>query len=284
MPNLQRTPWQSLRTRLWAAAVADQLDIHTGKRIEGNLRARLSGKGDELTGVFSRYLAGKNTPSRTIGPVAKGLWLDRVDSVLPGTSDWFRSPVWFLLEETSPSFGELLTCIRLLPGELQAQLLSDNTEYLPPQYRFRLPTEDQVLWIMPGNAAWHFGALACVFQIAHAKGDERVARRALLSLLQAMDHRLTLYPEKSKVKAVLINVRQAAGEHVLQWLRTMNRSGTSIDLLKHTQEHQEFEWESMRRRAELTKLYFRLQNEELEGDSDINVLDLRRSKPTSSAK
>lgn len=284
MPNLRRTPWQSLRTRLWAAAVADQLGIHNGKRIEMYLSARTGHQAIELSGVFSRYLAGKSMPSRTVGPVVSGPWLDRVDTLLPGTSDWFRSPVWFLLEERSPSFAELLECIQLLPEELQAQLLSDNTKHLPPQYRFRLPSEGEILWIMPSIAAWHFGALACVFRTADAKGNERVARRALLSLLQAMDLRLTLFPDGSQVKAVLINVRQAVGEYVHQWLTTTNRSLTSIDLHEHTQEHQEFEWECMRRRSEFTKLFFRLQNEELEWEPGINVVDLRRSKPTSSAK
>ncbi|MFW5329743.1 hypothetical protein [Hydrogenophaga sp. ZJX-1] len=245
MPNVKRTRIHAVRTRLWAALVADQLRFNGSKEIERFICSSIDLDLHEPSGVFRGYISGRTMPSRTVGPVVEGVWLDRVDCVLPGTSDWFRSPVWFLLDDHLPTNKEIMDCIRLLPEALQVELLISGTQHLPEQYQFRVPSENRVLVITHHEASWRLGALACVYRLADLNGNKLVARRALLTLVQAIED-ICARSTDSRFRNVFLEFRELVREHVSKYLWALGGSDMQVDLSEHIQEQKDFELFDMR--------------------------------------
>lgn len=179
-------------------------------------------------------------PSRSIGPVVEGAWLDRVDWVLPGASDWFRSPVWFLLGERGPTHDEIVECIRLLPAEQRGDFLIEGTSHMPAQYQLRVPTENRVLLIGHPEDPWRLGALSCAYRVADLRGNQQVARRALLSLAHAVDHLPTM-TTKLEVRTVLLEFKVLVRQHVCKYLASTGAKDTEVDIDEHMREHREFQ-------------------------------------------
>jgi hypothetical protein len=252
MANVKRNPWQSLRTRLWATTVADALQLHSGKLIEGRVN-KASGLEDcEPSGNFGRYLSGKKMPSRTIGPHVRSPWLERVDALVPGASNIFKSPLWYLLDRDQDStIAELLQCIELLPEEEKGCLLRPGTEHLPGSYRIQLPSATGLFWIIPREAAWHHGFLACAFRAAELRGDSNLARRSLLCLIQSIDFRLGLTKETAWSRPLVQELRQQVSEYFVEWQSAKDASHGSADLHSHLLEHEEFEHNYWMRRRQL---------------------------------
>ncbi|MFP8780175.1 hypothetical protein [Hydrogenophaga sp. RWCD_12] len=205
----------------------------------------------EPSGNFGRYLSGKKMPSRTIGPIVRSPWLERVDALVPGASNIFRSPLWYLLDRDQDStIAELLQCIELLPEEERECLLLPGTEHLPAPYRIQLPSETDLFWIISRDAAWHYGFLACVFRAAELRGDSNLARRALLCLIQGIDLRLSLAEENAWSRPVEQELGQHVREFFAEWQFAMTASHKPVQLSAHLLEHRQFEDGYIMRRRE----------------------------------
>lgn len=240
MPNLKKAHIHVVRTKLWAALVVHRLGFSGSKKIESFICSSIDLKLDEPSGIFRQYISGRSMPSRSTGPAVEGVWLDRVDCVLPGTSDWFRSPVWFLLGERGPTYREIVECIRLLPDELQAEFLFNGKQHLPEQYQLHVPLENRVLLLGHPEDPWRLGSLACAYRVADLRGNQQVARRALLSLVQAVDD-LYKMASKEKIRNVLLEFKALVGEHVCKYLAAIGGSNAPVELAEHMQEHSEFQ-------------------------------------------
>lgn len=171
----------------WARWVAVRAKVRNGKELELLIARKLGWQKDEASSLMDGYLAGKRSCLTTWSPNASALWVDRAEKVWQGTSDWYRTPVWYLMEDVQYHPGQLMACIQLLPRQFRMVLLSEPNSKTPAGLLLGELWPDRVYELCRPMSPWALGAMACAFRRAELAGQGPVYLRAGIGLVWALD-------------------------------------------------------------------------------------------------
>lgn len=205
MPNRKTSAIDKSRTKIWSTMVrlaAGDMPATTLEEFLKEQRYQKCGAKPEVkeaTGIWWRYMTGKAKPFRVWEPRPRADWVDECEELFPGTSAWFYSPIWYLLEDEEFLPSQILQCVNLLPARFKDELLEHGDQrtksaFLLADLSFETPFE-----IAAEVSIWSLGAMACVMRRAELSGKSPLYRWSgigILWLLQQMmkDAPLPLHP------------------------------------------------------------------------------------------
>lgn len=213
MPNRKRSEVDQLRTKIWATMVSVAAGGLTPTRLEEYLKQRRGGKSGEreakeATGIWWRYLKGKAKPFKTWEPRPQTVWVDECEEIFPGTSAWFYSPIWYLLEDTEYLPSQILECVNLLPFRLREDLLEHGDVNTKSAFLLADLPFDTPFQIGAEVSVWSLGAMACVMRRAELSGQSPLYRWAGIGILWVLlqlekDVPVQVWPLLKEVQAML---------------------------------------------------------------------------------
>lgn len=214
MPNRKTSAIDRLRTKVWSTMVSAAAGNMAATSLEAFLKdlrdhkGKEKPRGKEATGMWWRYMSGRAKPFRVREPRPRADWVDECEELFPGTSAWFYSPIWYLLEDEEFLPSQILECVNLLPARLKDELLehgdpSTKSAFLLAELSFNTPFE-----IAEEVSIWSLGAMACVMRRAELSGKSQLYRWSgigILWLLQQMmkDAPLPLRPLLQELYSML---------------------------------------------------------------------------------
>jgi len=145
--------------------------------------------------VWRRYCEGASKPFKQRAVKPKAVWVDEVERLYPGTSRWFYTPVWYLLEEAEFYPSEIYQCAKQLPhGELTEHLLSgeklqESAALMLSELTMQVPW---LLAVKPSPEA--LGAMACAMRRAELAGQMQIFRRSGIGMLWLLDRLIPKEP------------------------------------------------------------------------------------------
>lgn len=231
MANSRRTELEKLRTIVWAAGVAEAIQIRDFLELELELWRRLGGKIEDPSGIFRKYSKGAVMPSRTRGLNSDGLWIGRAEVVVPGSSDWFQTPLWFLLQEREFSSEELLACAELLPQEIALRLRHEHSGTAAT--RLRRMRETVIVDMLSASPCWSLGGLACVSRIAQLQAHPYCARDAVIASLVLLQRHVEQLPLNSLLVPPLKELSRLLAERAMQTISVEGYLAVSVDVDRH---------------------------------------------------
>lgn len=157
-------------------------------RLEEDLKQRREAKSGgretkEATGIWWRYLRGKAKPFKTWEPRPQTVWVDECEEFFPGTSAWFYSPIWYLLEDTEFLPSQILECVNLLPFRLREDLLEHGDVRTKSAFLLADLSLDTLFQIGAEVSVWSLGAMACAMRRAELSGQSPLYRWAGIGVL-----------------------------------------------------------------------------------------------------
>ena len=188
MANRKSSEIDQLRTKIWATMVRVAAGGLPPTRLEEDLKQRREAKSGgsetkEATGIWQRYLKGEAKPFKTWEPRPQTVWVDECEEFFPGTSAWFFSPIWYLLEDMEYLPRQILECVNLLPSRLREELLEHGDEYTKSAFLLADLSFDTPFQIGAEVSIWSLGAMACVMRRAELSGKSPLYRWAGIGIL-----------------------------------------------------------------------------------------------------
>ena len=175
--------------------VAAAVDEFSPTRLEKHLNNLLGDEFKDATGVWRSYCEGSSKPFKKRAVKPKAAWVDEVERLYPGTSRWFYTPVWYLLEETEFYPSEIYECAKQLPHDELAEHLLSGEKLQESAALMLSELTMQVPWLLavkPSPEA--LGAMACAMRRAELAGQMPIFRRAGIGMLWLLDRLIPKEP------------------------------------------------------------------------------------------
>lgn len=193
LTNRTRDQWDVLRTKVWAASLmaasgTKRMDA-TAFRIAGKLKLDVYNYQ-----AMKKYADGAHSAGRSNRPGITGLWVDRAEVAYPGTSHWYTTPLWFLLQAKQCTPEDLRECILLLPASLQRHLVRTDNLNLPAVMRLGVVPSSELYLLTELLSPWTLGALACAMRQAELAADVDALRLAGIALLWSVNELIRTSP------------------------------------------------------------------------------------------
>lgn len=173
--------WQSLRARIWLARVIALSGLSSLKAIERVLRKE-DRMDDHPSGNLLRYLDPRGKlpfRTRTGDPrLFDTIWPKRAEAKWPGALEWLSTPFWYLWEHDADREA-VLTCIRLLPEDLQELLVVVIQTPAGERWDLEYVCEPLVYELTRSPSAASLGAVACAMARARLAGDLAEEKRCV---------------------------------------------------------------------------------------------------------
>jgi hypothetical protein len=205
MSNRRTSRLDQLRTMVWARSVAVAAGVRKPDQLELLLAEKLSSQQDEPTGRFRDYCSGKTKPFFRWQPRVDSKWVDHCESLFPGTSSWFHSPIWYLLEEHEFLASEILACATQLQNGPINLLVLDAGPGSSSGFQLAELYPERIWELARLGNLWALGAVSCALRRAELAGQPAVFRRAGVAILWLLDR---LIPTEDEwVQEPLIELR-----------------------------------------------------------------------------
>lgn len=189
MANRKTSAIDKLRTKIWAEMVNFAAGDMAPTALEAHLkdlRDRRTGGEPvlrEATGLWVRYMTGRAKPFKVWEPMPQTVWVDECEEFYPGTSAWFYSPIWYLLEDTEYLPSQILACVNLLPARFRDELLEHGDVHTKSAFLLADLPFDTPFQIGAEVSVWSLGAMACVLRRAELSGQSPLYRWAGVGIL-----------------------------------------------------------------------------------------------------
>lgn len=230
MTNKKRTDLDKLRTIVWSAGLAESVQIKDFLRLELELKRRLEEGINDPSGIFFKYSRGSVMPSRTRGLNSDGLWIGRAEAVVPGSSAWFKTPLWFLLQEKDFSPAELLACARMLPPEMTVRLCQEHDATLPAAGYLKRMRETVLVDMLDTSISWSLGGLVTVARIAELQSHPYCARESMIASVCALQEYINKLSDDSLLKQPLSRLREFLVNRTKLSIALSGAAGTDADV------------------------------------------------------
>ncbi|UJW81196.1 hypothetical protein [Hydrogenophaga sp. SL48] len=231
MTNSRRTDLERLRSIVWAAGVAEAMQIKNFLELELELQSRLGKKVVDPSGIFLKYSKGAVMPSKNRGLNCEGKWIDGAEAVVPGSSAWFKTPLWFLLKERGFSPEELLSSAELLPQEIASRLRHEHSGTAAT--RLRRMRETVIVDMLGTSTCWSLGGLVCVARIAQLQAHPYCARDALIASTWLLQRHAEQLPLNSLLVPPLQELSRVLAARAMEAMSIDGHVATPKDVGRH---------------------------------------------------
>lgn len=196
---------------IWARNLSLVAGIDSPKKLEMAIAERVGLGRDEESNQLLRYFRGTHAVQVKRLPGGRGEWVKHGEQVYPGTSAWFDTPVWYLLDSRPLYAREVLECVLLLPKRYSDLLLNSYDPTFSAGLVLQDLWEDRIYELAARPSHWSLGALACALRRAEFAGQAAVFRFAAIGILWTLDRLITLVHEA--LREPLITFRQLVAEY-----------------------------------------------------------------------
>lgn len=171
----------------WSRTLAVAAGVREGKSLERLVVERAGMWRDEPGGIWSDYLVGAHKCFKKWVPTPHAPWVDKAAEIWPGTSDWFYTPAWYLLEDQEYLPSQIMKCAQLLPPRFRDILLLNSHEKSPAALTLSELWLDLIYELADPVSPWALGAMACALRRAELAGQSPIFRRAGVGLIWLLD-------------------------------------------------------------------------------------------------
>lgn len=161
--------------------------VRYGKALEMLIAERTGSLRFDATGNWSGYLHGTGRPFRRWAPMTDAPWVDVAETLWPGTSAWFHTPVWYLSEEQEYLPSQIAACAALLPPIFRNLLIGHASERSPKALILSDLWPDRLYEFADPITPWALGAMVCALRRAELAGRIDVYFRAGVGIVWLLD-------------------------------------------------------------------------------------------------
>lgn len=211
MANRKTSELDRLRAQTWVRNLALVADVKGFKSLEEHIYKRVGLKRFEVSKRLECYSRGTHSVQVQRWPGRRGDWVEFGESAYSGTSSWFDTPIWYLLEPGPFYAEEIRECVRLLPRRYLEILLNADIPGSSAGLVLRDLWEDRIYELAARPTVWSLGALACALRRAEFAGQAAIFRFAAIGILWTLDRLIESKP--ALLQEPLIKLRRFAADY-----------------------------------------------------------------------
>ena len=167
--------------------MADSAGVRSGDVLEELIAQKSGAHWNEATGIWQAYLSGARKPFIKWAPRPVAPAVDKAERLWSGTSAWFYTPVWYLLEDREFLPSEIKACIEVLPPRFQYLLVSKSKEQSPAAFSLHSIDPELPYELAHPVTPWAVGAMACALRRSELSADLPVFRKCGVGLIWLLD-------------------------------------------------------------------------------------------------
>lgn len=161
--------------------------VRTGDALEKLIATLSKAEWNEASGIWQHRLNGAHKPFVKWEPRPIAPAVDIAEKLWPGTSDWFYTPVWYLLEDREYLPSEIRACAEVLPQRFRYLLISESADTSQTALGLH-GIESQLPYDLAHPVTpWAAGAMACAMRRSELAGDLPVFRKCCVGLIWLLD-------------------------------------------------------------------------------------------------